>query len=154
MISSEEQFVSSQELESSLYTINTESTEVDFDIMMPYVFFFKEENFSKVCFNFRNECLRQELVFEKLPVIKKMAINHVYLVEHDPINSVIHVQNDFFVQFGLNEAYPVLMKEDIDAIINISQNLNVNDKENAMNTALQHLIKHNNNPVAKIMYNL
>jgi predicted glycosyltransferase len=36
-VSSEEQLVSSQESQSSLYTISTGSTEVDFDIMSPHV---------------------------------------------------------------------------------------------------------------------
>ncbi|KAI8091820.1 hypothetical protein BDF21DRAFT_149609 [Thamnidium elegans] len=46
--------------------------------MSPY-FFFNEDNISRICFNFRNECLKQELVYKNLLDIKKMAVNHVYL---------------------------------------------------------------------------
>ncbi|CAO3678056.1 unnamed protein product [Rhizopus stolonifer] len=60
----------------------------------------------------------------------------------------------FFLQFELNESYPVLTKEDIDAIALINQNLNIHCKEKAMDTALEHLTKNNRNSVAKIIYNL
>lgn len=152
-VSSSEQPVSSQESQPSLYTIDTESTEVNFDRMSPY-FFFNEDNISRICFNFRNQCLKQELVYENLPDIKKMAVNHVYLVDQDTTTSAIHVQSDFFSQFELNESYPALTREDIEAINLINQNLNIHCKEKAMNIALEHLTKDNKNPVAKIMYNL
>lgn len=136
---SEEQPVSSQESQPSLYTTDTDSTEVNFDRMRPYVsrlaykitfdnylyyslqFFFNEDNINRICFNFRNECLKQELVYKDLPDIKKMAVNHVYLVDQGTTTSTIHVQSDFFSQFELNESYPSLTREDIVAITLINQ---------------------------------
>lgn len=50
-----------------------------------------------------------------------MAINHVYLVDQDITSSAIHVQSDYFLPFKLNELYPVLPREDIDATINRNQ---------------------------------
>ncbi|GAA5803435.1 hypothetical protein HPULCUR_008917 [Helicostylum pulchrum] len=149
---SEEQPVSSQESQPSLYTTDTDSTEVNFDRMRPY-FFFNEDNINRICFNFRNECLKQELVYKDLPDIKKMAVNHVYLVDQGTTTSTIHVQSDFFSQFELNESYPSLTREDIVAITLINQNLNIHCKEKARDIALEHLTKDNKNPVAKIMYN-
>lgn len=50
-----------------------------------------------------------------------MTINYVYLVDQDITTSVIRVQSDYFLKFKLYESYPVLPREDIDAIININQ---------------------------------
>jgi hypothetical protein len=72
--------------------------------------------------------LKQELVYENLSDIKKMAVNHVYLVDQDTTTSAIHVQNDFFSQFELNESYPALTREDIDVITLINQ-VRVDKKE-------------------------
>jgi hypothetical protein len=65
--------------------------------------------------------LKQELICEKLSNIEKMAINHVYLIDHDTENSAIYVQNDFFEQFELNESYPTLTTEDVETINPITQ---------------------------------
>lgn len=76
------------ESRSSLYTVDTKSTEVSFKIMSPYASklaskitfgnsftpltsLFNEDNISKLCFDYRNNNNM------------KMAINHVYLIDRN-----------------------------------------------------------------------
>ncbi|CAO3691984.1 unnamed protein product [Rhizopus microsporus] len=48
-------------------------------------------------------------------------IRDVEEVDQDITSSAIHVQSDYFLPFKLNESYPVLPREDIDATINRNQ---------------------------------
>lgn len=119
------------------------------------MFFFNGENISKICYDFRKKCLKQELDCDKLSKIEKMAINHVDLIDRDIDNSIFAAENDFFEQFEVSQPLPTVTASDV-KFVNLmpSTYSGSHKKETARLAILNYLSNSGQNIPAKILYDL